>query len=300
LGGALEDLHRERILARLAVQEHELIFHLLGNAMERQAMRNYVALVTKGNLTAAQLQQVSREIASFPPFPQVDETTDSVEEMIALDGVMQCIRGDGEKVMRTLAGEFTGSKHVDLGDLAKVDWDVMLKESHRTCMETTAADRDKTIMQMIALHDARAKADAADKQPGEGFFGGVEQPTGIPAIEAYLKMRPDETREAFSKRLGRWNGDSDPEASKRILMIVERGHVERSLALLAVSLAEYHASHGGYPSALKELGGVPSDPFSGKDMVYRPEKNGYVVYSLGYNLKDDAGGVDDISVKADH
>jgi uncharacterized protein YfaT (DUF1175 family) len=34
---------------------------------------------------------------------------------------------------------------------------------------------------------------------------------------------------------------------------------------------------------------VPVDPFTGKQLVYRREGEGFVVYSLGSNLKDDGG-----------
>ena len=36
-------------------------------------------------------------------------------------------------------------------------------------------------------------------------------------------------------------------------------------------------------------GGVPGDLFSGKALVYRPTENGYLLYSVGVNGKDDGG-----------
>jgi hypothetical protein len=40
------------------------------------------------------------------------------------------------------------------------------------------------------------------------------------------------------------------------------------------------------PGILKE---VPIDPFTGKTLVYRREGEGFIVYSLGTNEKDDGG-----------
>ena len=40
------------------------------------------------------------------------------------------------------------------------------------------------------------------------------------------------------------------------------------------------------PGIIPEL---PRDPFTGKDYVYRRKDTGFVVYSLGENLKDDGG-----------
>ncbi len=34
---------------------------------------------------------------------------------------------------------------------------------------------------------------------------------------------------------------------------------------------------------------VPIDPFTGKPLVYRREGEGFIVYSLGSNQKDDGG-----------
>ena len=34
---------------------------------------------------------------------------------------------------------------------------------------------------------------------------------------------------------------------------------------------------------------MPSDLFSGKALIYRPAKNGYLLYSVGLNGRDDGG-----------
>jgi hypothetical protein len=51
---------------------------------------------------------------------------------------------------------------------------------------------------------------------------------------------------------------------------------------------------GAYPASLEELvpgflSDVPADPFTGKPFVYRREGEGFIVYSLGSNQKDDGG-----------
>jgi hypothetical protein len=63
---------------------------------------------------------------------------------------------------------------------------------------------------------------------------------------------------------------------------------------LAFALAAYKADNKQYPKNLdalapKYLPEVPADLFSGKAMIYRPEANGYLLYSVGPNGKDDAG-----------
>jgi len=65
-------------------------------------------------------------------------------------------------------------------------------------------------------------------------------------------------------------------------------------AKLALALKIYKAKKGTYPLSLKALTPeilpqLPQDPFTGKDYIYRREGEGFIVYSLGLNLKDDQG-----------
>jgi hypothetical protein len=39
----------------------------------------------------------------------------------------------------------------------------------------------------------------------------------------------------------------------------------------------------------KYISAVPQDPFSGREMLYKYDQDGYVIYSIGDNLKDDGG-----------
>ena len=67
------------------------------------------------------------------------------------------------------------------------------------------------------------------------------------------------------------------------------------LALTAVALEQFRAAHNNrYPTALSEL--TPNyldaplmDPFDGRPLRYRKQGAGYVLYSIGYDLKDNGG-----------
>ncbi len=67
------------------------------------------------------------------------------------------------------------------------------------------------------------------------------------------------------------------------------------LAQVALALKAYKNEQGEYPESLAELrevidwGDLPEDPFSGGDFIYRREGQGFVIYSVGVNLKDDGG-----------
>jgi hypothetical protein len=63
---------------------------------------------------------------------------------------------------------------------------------------------------------------------------------------------------------------------------------------IAFALARYKLDHGCYPDALdaltqKYLKAVPGDVFSGKELIYRPDATGFLLYSVGPNGADDGG-----------
>jgi DNA-binding transcriptional MerR regulator/predicted HicB family RNase H-like nuclease len=67
------------------------------------------------------------------------------------------------------------------------------------------------------------------------------------------------------------------------------------LALTAVTLEQFRAAHNNrYPAGLSELtpsylNTVLTDPFDGQPLRYRKQDAGYVLYSIGADLKDDGG-----------
>ena len=59
-------------------------------------------------------------------------------------------------------------------------------------------------------------------------------------------------------------------------------------------MAAYRAGQGDYPARLEELAPrilkkLPQDPFTGAAFCYRRQPNGYLLYSVGWNGKDDGG-----------
>jgi hypothetical protein len=62
-----------------------------------------------------------------------------------------------------------------------------------------------------------------------------------------------------------------------------------------VALEQFRAAHNNrYPAGLSELtpsylNAVLTDPFDGQPLRYRNQGTGYVLYSIGPDLKDDGG-----------
>jgi hypothetical protein len=80
---------------------------------------------------------------------------------------------------------------------------------------------------------------------------------------------------------------------RRIDLRFESAMAQRRLLQTALGLQVYRQRHGRYPAALSELRAMgwiaPVDVFSGQDLVYRRQGAGYLLYSVGPNLKDDGG-----------
>ena len=80
---------------------------------------------------------------------------------------------------------------------------------------------------------------------------------------------------------------------------------------LAFALARFKIANDRYPAELNELtpkylAAIPDDLFAAKPMIYRRTADGYLLYSVGINGKDDGGktygdevGADDLRVHAD-
>ncbi|MHC4503164.1 MAG: F-box protein, partial [Planctomycetota bacterium] len=85
---------------------------------------------------------------------------------------------------------------------------------------------------------------------------------------------------------------------------IYRTWAHRDAAVIGLSCELYKSRHGKYPGKLDDLAPefldkLPPDPFTGKPFVYRRkgegDADGFVVYSVGENLKDDGGVKDDIA-----
>lgn len=74
----------------------------------------------------------------------------------------------------------------------------------------------------------------------------------------------------------------------------KRRDMQSRRLLLALAMRCYYLDHGNFPQALGELtpqylDSVPLDPFSGSIFVYRRLPDGFLLYSIGPNGRDDGG-----------
>ena len=71
----------------------------------------------------------------------------------------------------------------------------------------------------------------------------------------------------------------------------------RRILIATIAVERYRRGHAGtLPSSLQSLvpaylASVPIDPFSGDPLTYKPDTDGYLLYSLDTNLKNDGGAL---------
>jgi hypothetical protein len=87
-------------------------------------------------------------------------------------------------------------------------------------------------------------------------------------------------------------------AADRVDLAYTRARTWADLAKLALALAAFHAEHGSYPKTLDALAPdylseVPVDRFADAPLHYHAQHDGYILYSVGPNLKDDGGRIAD-------
>jgi len=87
-----------------------------------------------------------------------------------------------------------------------------------------------------------------------------------------------------------WNALTNMLApSSHINNIYRRMVADVRMTRTGLALLEYRKRHGRWPEALDELDEVLIDPFTEEPLHYRPEGEGFLIYSVGEDQKDNGG-----------
>jgi hypothetical protein len=114
-----------------------------------------------------------------------------------------------------------------------------------------------------------------------------------------------ESQEAFEQLLREIEGMSELDMLATVsIPAVDGAHraeerlvAQCDLAEMAIRLKHYQGKTGSYPEQLQDivpesLPSLPVDRFSGDPYIYKREGDGFVIYSVGVNGKDDDGAPD--------
>lgn len=254
---AWEDVLTLHRMARQVMHQPFLIGRLSGLAIESLATHSGSAVATYGNLSSEQARSMRADLINLPPLEGVDEALNFGERLMILDCMMMLSRGS-----------------------------------------PVGPDNAQVLHNAIDLNQLLRRANSAyDRCAIAGYFSEVQDNDQgkLAAVKmAILANGGWPCRKAFT------NGMAD--LLIRLLMptlgrsrtIHKTALQKRDLEELAFSLAIYKTENGAYPKTLAELtpkylAEIPKDRFSDKDLIYKPEGDGYILYSVGEEGIDDGG-----------
>jgi hypothetical protein len=242
-------------------------------------------LLERAKPTAKQAAAWLRDLQGLPPMPAMTDRIDFGERLVFLDTIQLVQRGG----IAALEGLSNGGSHKQGLSLAQqlgqwaidsADWDPALRNANRLHDRLAAAVRVKDraarqqqLLQIEADLVARKKALVDSGDLANLLIG---------------------TAEAKGRVLGELLIGLLFPAVRKVQQAADRTEQEQSNLHIAFALAAYKSDQGRYPPKLddlapKYLAKVPDDLFSGKPLIYRPSDDGYLLYSVGMNGKDDAG-----------
>jgi hypothetical protein len=280
---AWQDLLACHRLGRLVGRGGILIEGLVGLALDEIASHADLAFLAHAKLEATRIKDCLRDLRQLPPMPLPVTKVDLGERLIFLDSAQLVIRG-GVAALEGLSGPRPKAPNPSWkGLLDDVDWDPALQDANRWIDRMAAAMR---------LGDRSARQRQLQQIQGDL----KELRAELVRSRRLANLLHGKGTSASDK--GKVLGDTLvtlllPAVSK-VQDAADRVEQVHQNVFIAFALAAYRSDHGRYPEKLgalapKYLPQVPLDLFSGKALIYRPAENGYLLYSVGVNGKDDQG-----------
>jgi hypothetical protein len=286
---AWQDLLACHRLGRLVARGADHSEFVLGLGISQVAGDAELALLERAHPTAQQAQAWLRDLQCLPPDGRVADKVDLGMRFMFLNTVMMVRRGP-IRTLRLLEFLVTGRRPPAAAEpeplpaaLNSLDCDAMLRTGNRWFDRVAAALRVK---------DRATREKAFDQIEEE--LKALKTDAGSLATAIDTLRGGKEYGEGESKKLGAVLIDFFMPAIRQMKRVADRTEqVERNLHL-AFALAAYRGEHGRYPEQLdalapKYLAAVPTDLFSGKGLLYRRLKDGYLLYSVGVNGLDEQG-----------
>jgi hypothetical protein len=283
---AWQDLLACHRLARLAGHGHTPIEGLVAVAIDGIASKADLVFLDHTQPNAKEIETYLRDLRSLPDLFDVADKVDLSSRLLFLEMVMMVDR-HGLKYLEAMASRppekassFADRIRYSLADhaLDNMDWNPALQNANRLYdrLVTTLREKDRSKREM-ELDQFEAELNAIKKRAG-GDLGAV--------LLGENKQKGKVVSEVLISLL--------VPAVHKVQNAADRASQIENNVLLAFALARYQRDQGSYPKELamltpKYLKEIPQDLFSGKALAYRPQENGYFLYSVGVNGKDEQG-----------
>ncbi len=287
----------ERLYSQSPFVSDRLTISCLGD----HARQTAVVLSQYEDITAEQARECQRQLRDLPAMRPIWELYNEAERCSQIEGLLIYADGDdadNSKIFDSFDSIQSNYSHtVDPKHENRVkafkrliaekdlDWTELLRRYNvwhdrlvqackcRTCKSAAAL---LTTLKADTIYDANRSADWVLAEKPEAFSH------GDPKIKA---QRLAELAEWPVVNL----------IPKALIRIEQKRQAYERMTLLAFALAGYRAEHEKhYPKTLAELApnyidAIPHDPFSDDPLLYKSDGDGYLLYSVGMNGRDDGG-----------
>ncbi|HEY7326372.1 MAG TPA: hypothetical protein VH592_01940 [Gemmataceae bacterium] len=285
---AWQDLLACHRIGRHLAQGAANIELLVGIIIDSNAGRADLAFLERAHLKSEQINKCLRDLRALPPMPVAADKMDLGERFMILDVVVILDRDGVESLV------------------AAQEEEQFLRFFQRK------PNYESTLRNVNHLYDRMAKAmRGKDRKTRQKELA----PIGKELAELDMKipkLRPTKLELLLSKDrdkiVGEYIGNlvigSLTPAVHRVQNASDQCEQNQNNLYLAFALAAYHRDHGRYPKELgalapKYLDRIPDDVFSEKPLIYRPDENGYLLYSVGVNGQDEQGRTSDDQPQGD-
>ncbi|MCA9176384.1 MAG: hypothetical protein KDB14_17980 [Planctomycetales bacterium] len=288
--GAWRDIRACHRLGRHVGKGAFMIDMLVGIAIDGQACMADVQL-SQLPLPASLRATILRDLAGLPDLPRTVDVLNRGERMMFLDAVTGLAAG---RKSDDLFGENAVVQRILSSTL---DWNETLKVGNEYY--------DKIVVAMSRpTHRERLEANVElEKAMKELAVSARPTPLGVAAI-----LLSGSAPKRLGQQIGKILVSVLLPASGAARDAEQRARQGVELATLAYRLDEHRQLHGSYPARLSDLrGAVANDLFSDEPLKYERTAQGFLLYSVGRNLRDDEGAgpwtgansieQDDIAVK---
>jgi hypothetical protein len=287
LDAVWEDLLTCHRLARLLGQGPKSMNALTARSCEEKACSGDLILLQNPALTASQIIKIRRDLDRLPPLPTIGDKLDVGERFEYLDMLRSIARGGLPSLaMFTIFKDGRAlKKTVNLlayyGKSTPIDWDVSFRMANDLFDRLAAANRRPTRQERKeAFRKIKTEMSDLKKSVADSI-----------SLEKAVAINP---RQALSERLGQVCIVSiGPDGAVHSCLGFEEENLMRfELVKLSFALAAYRADRGAYPVKLGDLkpqyiAKVPKDICTDGQLHYRRQPNGFLLYSIGSNGRDD-------------
>jgi hypothetical protein len=282
---AEQDLLACHRLGRLIGSTPFFIGTLVGIAIDATAWQGDVALMASGKLDAARALAYQRELRGLMPLPTMADVLDTSERFCYLGNLSFISRSKptvAAAIDQSLFSILTQTPPPKPGDPPSADWDRIFRFGNEKFDEGVAALRHQT------NSERRTALEKFDREIRQ--IGTEAKATDL----STLLLRGFATRDVWTDRVAKVCVSLLMPSVNAVSEAEFRMQTRLALAQVGFALIAYRAERGTYPESLGELvprdiAQVPADLFAGQPLHYQPQKDGFLLYSVGANGKDDRG-----------